>query len=1002
MRHLVAILVAALGLVAQAVAPAIYNHTDRAAMERWVDSVYSTLSERDRVAQLMMAAITPTNVDKALARVDDLVGRQRVGGIIYHESGAVVEATVTNHMRHVARVPVLVSIDGEWGLAMRLKELRDFPRNLRLGAVTDEQLLYEYGREVARQCRIMGIHIDLAPVVDVNDVADKPTLGNRAYGDSPSLVSSRAIAFSRGLEDGGVLSVAKHFPGHGATADDSHKMLPTIHKSLKQLNKCELVPFRQYINRGLGGILTAHLNVPAIDKDVAPTTFSQRCVTDLLKRDMGFEGLIITDALGMKGAADHVPAGSSAAVEAFIAGNDILLMPENVEQEIDAVMSAIAAGTISRERVEESCRKILRFKYALGLAEPQPDIELDNLVARLDTPATLALQDRLVAASITVLTNKRNLLPVRDLERQRIAVLTIGGDSAIAGNIYHDRADDYAHIAMHRHVSPSTDLAALARELKRGGYTLVLIGVNDNSQATQLVTRNLVAKVKNSVLMLTAAPYDIKNYGSALGNAAAVVLTYDDSTLARDLAVQTAFGGNAACGVLPVTVRPVGGGKTYKPGVGVHYAATRLGYAMPQMVGVDNRLINKIDSVATYAVREHAFPGCQVLVARHGKVIVNRAYGEMAYGSGERVTTSTLYDCASVSKATGTLSAVMKVYDRGGFGLDEPASLYIPGLRRDDKRDITFRDLLYHETGMPPSLSMWLMMMDTTTYSGPLITGKPDEHHHIKVMNNAWGHDDARLRSDILSSVATPQFPVAIARDLYGGTATYDAVMQGIYGARVGEKRYLYSCLNFSLLADAMQRISGERLDVFDEKNIFAPLGAWHTCYRAADKFPLGEIAPTEVDTYLRKQHVRGYVHDELSAFSLGVQGNAGLFSTAGDLAKLLQMWLNGGTYGGHRFLSESTVNTFLTAKSPNSHRGLGFDKPVIGNPDASNTCAEAGPSVIGHTGFTGTSFWVDPDNDLIYVFMSNRVSPTRNNPAFGRVSARSNIHSLIYRCLLD
>ncbi len=1001
MRRIVVLMLAMAALTVRAVTPLLFNHVDRVAMEHWVDSVYATLDDRDRVAQLMMAAITPSDVATACRLIDDLVARQHVGGVIYHESGTLAQATVTNHMRRVARVPVLVSIDGEWGLAMRLRELRAFPKNLRLGAITDERLLYTYGREVARQCRIMGIHVDLAPVLDVNDAPERPTLGARSFGENPEAVASHAAAFARGLEDGGVLSVAKHFPGHGATVDDSHKMLPTINKSMKQLNTCELVPFRRYIDNGLGGMLTAHLNVPAIDNDVAPTTFSRRCVTDLLKHTLGFEGLIFTDALGMKGAADHVGAGQSAAVAALIAGNDVLLMPENVSDEIDAVMHAVADGTVPASRVEDSCRKILRFKYALGLHEPQADIDLNGLVSSLDTPETLALQDALVAATVTVMTDKGHALPIHNLERQHIAVITIGGDDAIAGNIVHDRADDYAHIEFHRHVTVGTDIEAIASQLKRNGFTTVVIAACDDSSTTRLLTRNITARIKNAILIVTAEPYNIARYGSALHDAGAVVLTYDRSTLSLDLAVQTVFGGNEAAGVLPIAIRPDGGGKTFKAGTGVHYAATRLGYAMPQTVGLDNRLITLIDSVATYGVREHAFPGCQVLVARHGKIVHSRAYGETAFGSGERVTTSTLYDCASVSKATGTLSAVMKVYDKGKFSLDEPASEYIPGLQRDDKRDITFRDLLYHETGMPPSLSMWLMMMDKSTYSAPLIVGKPDAHHHIKIVNNAYGHDAARLRSDILSPTPTTELPIPIAADLYGGKATRDTVMAGIYSAPLGEKKYLYSCLNFSLLADAMQHITGESIDVFDAREIFEPLGAWRTGYRPADRFALAEVAPTEVDTYLRRQHVRGYVHDELAAFSLGVQGNAGLFSTATDIAKLCQMWLNGGTYGGHQFLKATTVDTFLKAKSPNSHRGLGFDKPVIGNPDASNTCAEAGPTVIGHTGFTGTSFWVDPENDMIYVFMSNRVSPTRNNPAFGRVSARSNIHSLIYKCLL-
>ena len=293
------------------------------------------------------------------------------------------------------------------------------------------------------------------------------------------------------------------------------------------------------------------------------------------------------------------------------------------------------------------------------------------------------------------------------------------------------------------------------------------------------------------------------------------------------------------------------------------------------------------------------------------------------------------------------------------------------------------------------------MMMDKDTYTGELITGTPDTNHTIKIMNGAYGHKDARLRTDILSTTRTDRFNIAIADGIWGGRITYDSIMQRIYHANLGKKKYLYSCLNFCLLADAVQQMTHAPLNYFANSYIFAPLGAYHTMYRPLTKFPREQIAYTEMDTYLRHQHIHGYVHDELAAFSGGVQGNAGLFSTGNDLAKLLQMWLNGGTYGGVRFYKPSTVETFTTQKSPNSHRGLGFDKPVVGDPDASNTCAEATPETYGHTGFTGTCFWVDPKNDMFYIFLSNRVSPTRNNPNFGRISARSHIHSLIYRSIV-
>lgn len=980
----------------EAVRPALLAKADQTAMEQWVEQTMSQLSPRERVAQLFVMAVSPRDNEGTRAMVKKMVVDNKVGGFIYHESSVADQVAITNYAQSLAAVPLLMTIDGEWGVSMRLKDTPLFPRNLFLGAIDDDKMLYDYGREVAREMRRLGLHVNFAPVLDVNDNPRNPVIGTRSFGESPEEVARHAIAYARGLEDGGILSVGKHFPGHGSSEEDSHKTLPVINKKMHELNTCELVPFRRYVDAGLSGILTAHLFVPAIDQQLVPTTMSRKCVTGLLKDKLGFDGLIFTDALTMEGATKHLQ--GSACVNALQAGNDIMLMPANADTEVDAVMAAIQAGTLSQSDIDNRCRKVLSYKYALGLTQQQP-VAQARVESDLNAPQAQVLIRQLMASSITVVKNNKDILPIRNLQSRRIAAVTVGGDKGLKA-MFHDRSDDYADVRSYN-LKPGESAEELAQTLKDGRYNVILLAALADDAATIAQVKALTKKCDNLVLSLFSKPYDLHYWGNIItsSHVKAVVVTYQNTELAQDYAVQTIFGGNAATGNLPVSLRC--GSKTYHAGHGLHYDATRLGYTIPAEVGVSNYLLHQIDSVARLGVREKAFPGCQVIVGRHGKIICKRSYGETDFGSGVKVNDNTIYGLASVSKATGTMSAVMKVYDDGKFRLDEPASRVIPGLRDGDKEDITFRDLLYHETGMPASLSMWQMMMDTATYSGPLITGAPDATHTIKIMNGAYGHKDARLRTDILSTVQTDRFNIAIADGIWGGRVTYDSIMQRIYHADLGKKKYLYSCLNFCLLADAVQRMSHAPLNYFVNSYIFAPLGAYHTMYRPLSKFPREQIAYTEVDTYLRRQHIHGYVHDELAAFSGGVQGNAGLFSTGNDLAKLLQMWLNGGTYGGIRFYKPSTVEVFTTQKSPNSHRGLGFDKPVVGNPDASNTCAEATPETYGHTGFTGTSFWVDPKNDMFYIFLSNRVSPTRNNPNFGRISARSHIHSLIYKNLI-
>ena len=979
--------------------PNLFNQVDQLAMSHWVDSVFNSLSADARIGQLIVAAVTPRSNDATRDAVRRLVTQNLVGGLIYEGSTIAEQAEVTNLAQSLAAVPLMITIDGEWGLGMRLKEVPNFQRNLILGALDDDMLLYEYGREVARQCRRMGIQVNFAPVLDVNDNPLNPVIGDRSYGESPELVARHAIAFARGLEDGGVMAVGKHFPGHGSSSEDSHKTLPVINKSMQEINTCELVPFRKFIDAGLSGILTAHLLVPAIDKGKAPTSLSAGCVTDVLRNDLHFDGLIFTDALNMKGATQLLK--GSPCVNALLAGNDVLLMPENVTDEIAAIKAAIAQGKLSQRVIDERCKKMLRYKYALELTSRQ-HVNTTDLLSDINSQHATVLKRQLTAGSITVIKNNDDILPIHNLQSRRIAVATIGNEQGTAST-FTRRCADYAQVKRYD-LSTAGSSSDLAEQLHDGHFNTIIVEVGNDDESSRDALEAIVKKCKNIIVVLACKPYEIKHYGTAITHkhVKAVVLTYQNNTLAEDYAAQTIFGGNGASGILPISLTFSGKKTRYEAGDGIHYAASRLGYSIPAEVGLDNRLTAQIDSVCRLGVKQHAFPGCQVIVARHGKVVYKGSWGVIDYGNASKVDDNTLFDLASVSKATGTISGVMKAFDDGKFRLDDKASQYIPGLRDGDKQDITFRDLLYHETGLPASLNMWYMMMDPKTYSGALITGAEDATHTIKIMNGSWGHKEAKLRTDILSSVKTDQFNIAIADGVWGGRVTYDSVMNRIYHAKLGKKKYLYSCCNFSLLADAVQRMTHSPLNYYVNNYIFAPLGAYHTLYRPLSKFSSNQIAYTEKDTYLRRQHIHGYAHDELCAFSGGVQGNAGLFSNANDLAKLLQMWLNGGTYGGARLLKASTVETFLTQKSPNSHRGLGFDKPIVGNPSASSTCAEASPETIGHTGFTGTCFWVDPKNDMFYIFLSNRVSPTRNNPNFGRISARSHIQSLIYRAIRE
>ena len=935
----------------------------------WADSVYNTLSERERVAQLVVAKINPGQDADTKHAIRQMVEKEKVGGLLFSKGTMAQHAEATSYAQSLSRVPLLMTLDGEWGLGMRMSDAPSFPRNMALGAITDAALLYDYGLEMADECRRMGIHVNFAPVLDVNSNPDNPVIGTRSFGENPLRVSTLGRAYARGLEDGGVQAVAKHFPGHGDTGTDSHKTLPVVEHTLARLDSTDLYPFNQYISDRYSGIMVGHLSVPALDASGVAASLSPVIAGDLLCRTMGFGGLVYTDALGMKGAA---MSGVSNSVAALNAGADVLLNPEDVAADIDAVLESVPADVIERK-----CKKILAYKYALGVAD------MSGFNGNIDAARAEAMIRRLTAASITCLWNKGLILPLQGLASTSIAVVCIGQDK---DNGFADYCRRYAKVDVYEGVHRLDEI---------NSHDVVIAAVSDdNADAVASVAR--MKGKKGLVLAFMMSPYKMARFGSHLNNANAVILAYDDTELARIYAAQAVFGGIDVSGRMPVNLPDIA-----SEGDGVDLRKTRLGYSVPSLKGLRTELTDSIDSILTDAVARGAFPGCQILVAKDGDVVIDRQYGRLTK-SGRPVAFTSLYDLASVSKAVGTLPGIMKIYDLGRLDLSAPISQYIPALKGVEEKDsITARMLLHHESGMPPSLNMFDLIMDPASYTGKLITSRPDREHNVKIYDKTYGHRRARMRSDIISARRTPQHPVEAAKHIFVGRDTYDTIMQRIYHAPVDENpTYVYSCLNFCLLMDIEQRLTGTPHQQWVTDSIWAPLGAWTMTYSPTGRFPLSDITATERDTYLRRQHVRGYVHDELAAFSGGVQGNAGVFGNADDIAKLCQMWLNGGEYGGERILSGKTVRLFTTERSLVSRRGLGFDKPDKVNEDYSPTCSEAPGSVYGHLGFTGTVFWVDPDNGLIFVFLCNRVDPTRNNKVFSDLNLRPELFRQVYKAL--
>lgn len=976
-----------LALFGASAKPTVFlQQVDRAKMDAWVDSVYAKMNTEQKVGQLIAEVVDPRNLEAAKQEVKRLITNYHIGCLYFSKGTVANHLELVNYAQSISKVPVMIGLDGEWGLSMRMPDTPRFPKNMMLGAIQDDRLLYEYGLEMARECKAVGVNINFSPAVDVNSNPKNPVIGTRSFGEDPSNVARKAVAYARGLEDGGVLSVAKHFPGHGNTREDSHKTLPTVSSSFAELTATDFVPFRNYVQAGLSGVMVAHLNIPALNTGSKPSSMSDKVVAELLKNDMDFEGLVFTDALAMQGARKVTQPNG---LLAFEAGAEVLLEPSTTKSNVDAMVARYAKDSKFAEKVDRTCKKILSYKYAMGLNnyEAQP---VDGLLDRINTREAELMTRQLYAAAITVLKNQGNVLPVKGLDK-RISVVTLG--TASSKNAFTETCRLYTDVDVY--AMTEANMTSTLGKLK--GSSKVIVGIYDKGAAYENCLNKLVLTVgsENVIPVFFVKPYDIGGFSGPISLCNTAIVGYENHEYAQEYAAQVVFGGSDATGRMPVSVEGVS-----FCGDGIDLYASRLGYGMVEEVGLDSEFLQQVDSLANLGVQKGAFPGCQVLVARHNKIVVNKSYGYTDKTKANKIDGNTLYDLASVSKATGTLSGIMKAVDDGLIRIDGKLGTYTKSLAGTEKGKFLIRDLLYHETGMPAALNVYEEMTDTASYTGALVSAKKSAAYKYSA-GGAYINSTAKVRSDVTSPVKTKEFDYRIGKRLYVGRETYDTIMNIIHNIPLRDnRRYLYSCLNFCLLMEAEENVTKVRHDKYVYDNIFHRLGAYRTVYRPLDFYKKSEIAPTEYDGYFREEVVQGSVHDETAAFSGGIQGNAGLFSNANDLAKLCQMWLNRGMYGGEQILSSDVVNTFVTSKSPNSHRGLGYDKPNLAKPEWSSTCEEAGPTVFGHTGFTGTCFWVDPENDMIYIFLCNRVYPSRNNKAFTEVGARAGIMKALYQAV--
>jgi len=942
--------------------------TDYAEQRIWVDSIYGNMSLLEKVGQLFMVDIFSNQSLVKTDKIKDLIREENVGGIIFSKGGPLQQAKLNNEYQALSKTPLLIGMDAEWGLAMRLDSTFALPWNMTLGAIKDLELIEEAGAAISRNSKRLGVHINFAPVVDINTNADNPIIGNRSFGEKKVNVTQKALAFMKGMQSEGILSTAKHFPGHGDTQTDSHKTLPTISFSKFRIDSIELYPFKKLIQEGVSSVMVAHLNIPSLEEQPdLPSSLSKTIVTELLKEKLDFNGLIFTDGLKMKGITNYKEPGDME-LAAFLAGNDILLGSDDVPKAAALIIEAVNTGLISEERLAHSVRKILFAKYKAGLNNYKP-VDKTNLVEDLNTIDDLVLYDKLIENSITLIKNNNGILPIKNLEIKKIAYVNFGDAD---GAPFLKQLSKYADVDWVR----AAKLEELQEKLK--AYNYVILGFHKSNASPwasykfskdELTWIQEIARKNKTVLDVFTGPYALLDLKSS-SNLEGIIVSYQNSAVAQEKSAQIIFGALEAKGRLPVSL-----GDNFPVGTGYNTRVLdRLSYGIPESIGMSSRKLEKIDSVINVALEGKMTPGLQVLVARKGKVIYQRNAGYHTYEKEIEVTDSSLYDLASLTKILASLPLIMELEEKGVLDFKSKLGDFMPFFKNSNKEDISLQNMLMHYARLTPWLPFYVPTIDRKTK-------RPSVKYY-------------RDSSEV-------GFSTVVAEKMYIRNDIGDSIMNIIKESDLERKvGYKYSDLPFYIMKYYLEDYYSSSMANITQEHVYKPLGANYTTYLPMDKFKLAQIVPTENDKLWRRQLVHGYVHDQGAAMQGGIGGHAGLFSNANDVAKIMQLYLNGGNYGGKRYLDQKTLDKFNTCYycEENVRRGVGFDKPQLGV--AGPTCGCASLSSFGHSGFTGTFTWADPEEEIVYVFLSNRVNPDVDNRSLIREDIRSKIQSIIYEAI--
>lgn len=933
--------------------------------DRWVDSVFQELNASEKIAQMLIIRLPgkdPGQVRDAQSKVKNF----NIGGIIFDGGHPVAVATAVNEFQSLAATPLLIGVEARYGIS--LDSTVQFPSALALGAIRDDSLIYGLGREVGRQMKVIGANVNFSPIADLYR-ADDTLSRNVSFGENPYRVTKKALAYMHGIQDEHLLVSSQRFPVAGIHVSNIEKGVPSV---VANVDSVFAHLYKTLFDNGLNAVTPAAVDLPLFYDNVAHTKknkFNSKVLSALftgqwLHERMNFKGMIIAEVPDGKNFGGKLKSGE-AEMYAFLGGDDMIVGSDEVGPAIRRIKKLIRKNEAYQKRLDQAVRTILAAKYDAGLWRTTP-VETENLMLKMNTPGAERISKDLYEASVTVARDIKKVIPFGTLDNKRFAHLT--GDETSDSREFQHYLGKYVHVSSF-FIGDKAELNPLAKSLDE--HDVIFVSIFPS-------TRPVIIQRLKRLLPLLSPTHDIvlcdfgnQEFVSSADNFPTIITAYHNTPDMLRVLPQIIFGALKADGSLPFTASEhvVEGAGVRTPLLG------RLSYTVPEDARMDSRVLERIDKIAEEAIRNGATPGCQILVARSGKVVYEKSFGYLTYDSLTSVNEETIYDLASLTKVSATLQTVMFMQEKGLIDVNKKISTYIPELKKTNKKDLTLIDLLTHQAGLVPFVPLWNQTVQDTLFL-------PQYYSRAK----------------------STEYPLQVAPNLYASPVIRDSVWNWIIHTKLQEKpprtpySYRYSDLGFMMMQFLAEKILNQPMEDFLRQNFYEPLGAYTMGYTPLNYFPAQIIAPTEDDRIYRKTRVIGTVHDERAAMMGGIAGHAGLFSNAGDLAKLGQMLLQEGYYGGYHYYKPETIRMFTHKQFEKSRRGLGWDKPVQSDP-ASPTSLFASPLTFGHTGFTGTCMWIDPEFDLVYIFLSNRVFPDRNNKLINS-NIRSRIQDVIYQSI--